>query len=193
MSSIASRHLLALGLAIAAFCLVPKPALAADAARIARGRYLVRLGGCNDCHTPGYFFGRPDRKHYLGGSDVGFAIPHLGVFVGPNLTPDKKTGLGRWTTGQIVAALTRGVRPDGRALAPIMPWLAFSHLRPSDATAIALYLKSLKPVSHAVAGPFRPGERVDVAVMSVLPADVYNRLQRPGTHPKDRRTSAGRH
>ena len=64
---------------------------------IARGKYLVTVGSCTDCHTPGSFFGKPDMSKYLGGSDVGFAIPHLGVFVGPNLTPDKATGLGNWT------------------------------------------------------------------------------------------------
>jgi hypothetical protein len=45
--------------------------------------------GCNDCHTPGYFFGKPDMARFLGGSEVGFEIPGLGVFHGPNLTPDK--------------------------------------------------------------------------------------------------------
>ena len=37
-----------------------------------RGRYLVNLGGCTDCHTPGYFFGMPDMSRLLGGSEVGF-------------------------------------------------------------------------------------------------------------------------
>ena len=50
---------------------------------IERGKYLVTLGGCNDCHTPGYFFGKPDTTRYLGGSEVGFEIPGLGVFLWP--------------------------------------------------------------------------------------------------------------
>ena len=33
---------------------------------IDRGKYLVTFGGCNDCHTPGYFFGKPDMTKYLG-------------------------------------------------------------------------------------------------------------------------------
>ncbi|HYL49249.1 MAG TPA: cytochrome c, partial [Stellaceae bacterium] len=49
--------------------------------QVARGKYLVTIGSCNDCHTAGYFFGKPDMAHALGGSDVGFAIPGLGVFV----------------------------------------------------------------------------------------------------------------
>ena len=62
--------------------------------RSPRGRYLVTIAGCSDCHTPGALLGAPDMKRYLGGSDVGFAIPGPGVFVGENLTPDKDTGLG---------------------------------------------------------------------------------------------------
>ncbi len=67
-------------------------------------------------------------SRFLGGSDVGFEIPGLGVFVGPNITPDKETGIGSWTAEEIVSAIQTGVRPDGRILAPIMPWHAFAHL-----------------------------------------------------------------
>ena len=44
----------------------------ADDAAVARGKYLVTLGGCQDCHTPGHFFGKPDMARALGGSEVGF-------------------------------------------------------------------------------------------------------------------------
>jgi mono/diheme cytochrome c family protein len=82
--------------------------------QVERGKYLVTLGSCTDCHTPGYFFGKPDMARYLGGSEVGFEIPGLGVFHGPNLTPDSETGLGNWTISQIVTAVQTGKRPDGR-------------------------------------------------------------------------------
>src|SRR5262245_38553978 len=55
---------------------------AADQKMIERGKYLVTLGGYMDCHSPGYFFGKPDMARYLGGSEVGFEIPGLGVFHG---------------------------------------------------------------------------------------------------------------
>jgi hypothetical protein len=38
----------------------------ADDAQIARGEYLVTIGGYNDFHTPGYFFGNPDMSRFLG-------------------------------------------------------------------------------------------------------------------------------
>ena len=148
---------------------------------IERGKYLVTIGGCSDCHTPGSFLGKPDAESYLGGSDVGFAIPGMGVFVGRNLTPDKETGLGGWTDDQVVAAITTGLRPDGRTLAPIMPWQALSQLTPDDARAIVAYLRSIPPVKHAVPGPFKPGEKPSVLVFTILPGEVYAGLPKPPT------------
>ncbi|MBR0822819.1 cytochrome c [Bradyrhizobium liaoningense] len=144
-------------------------AAAGDDSQIARGKYLVTIGGCNDCHTPGYFLGKPDMSRFLGGSDVGFEIPGQGVFVGSNITPDKKTGIGGWTREQIVKAIQAGERPDGRILAPIMPWHAFAALTADDATAIAVFLQSLKPVSNQTPGPFKPGEKVSTFVFRIMP------------------------
>jgi mono/diheme cytochrome c family protein len=120
-----------------------------------------------DCHTRGYFFGKPDMANYLAGSEVGFEIPGLGVFHGPNLTPDKETGLGNWTKEQIVKAMQEGVRPDGRMLAPIMPWRALANLTKEDALAIAAYLQSLPPVRNKVPGPFGPTEKPTSFVMKI--------------------------
>jgi mono/diheme cytochrome c family protein len=145
------------------------PSYAADNAQIARGEYLVTIAGCNDCHTPGYFFGQPDMERFLGGSDVGFEIPGLGVFAGRNITPDKETGIGSWTPEQIATAIQSGIRPDGRVLAPVMPWQAFAHLTKDDAMAIVAFLQSVKPVNNKVPGPFNPGEKVSSFTFRILP------------------------
>src|SRR5882757_4629437 len=134
-----------------------------------RGKYLVTVMGCNDCHTPGYFFGKPDMARFLGGSEVGFEIPGLGVFHGPNLTPDKETGLGGWTDAQILTALQKGTTPDGRMLAPIMPWHAFANLTPQDAQAVVAFLRSIPPVKNKVPGPFGPTEPPTSFVMKIVP------------------------
>ena len=42
--------------------------------QVQRGKYLVSIIPCTDCHTPGTFLGKPDMKRYLGGSEVGFEI-----------------------------------------------------------------------------------------------------------------------
>ena len=153
----------------------------AQSAQLKRGKYLVTLGGCNDCHTPGYFFGKPDMTRFLGGSEVGFEIPGRGVFHGPNLTPDRDTGLGNWSTEQIVTAITKGQRPDGRELAPIMPWHAFASLTPDDSRAIAAFLKSLTPVKNKVPGPFGPSEKPTSFVMKIVPPEGATPA---GPHPK---------
>jgi hypothetical protein len=172
---------LALALILAGACvaLPLRAANAADAQQIARGKYLVGLMSCTDCHTPGHFLGKEDATKYLGGSDVGFAIPGLGVFVGPNLTPDKDTGLGNWTAAQIATALTKGETPEGRILAPPMPWRNYASITKADALAIAAYLKTLPPVQHQVAGPFGPTQTPTTFVMTVLPGGVYARLAGP--------------
>lgn len=156
---------------------------AAAETQVQRGKYLVTIMGCSDCHTPGSFLGHPDTSRFLGGSDVGFSIPGLGVFPGRNLTPDPETGLGKWTTQQVVTAFTTGRRPDGRILAPIMPYEDFKYLTKSDALAIAAYLKSLKPVKNAVPGPFGPNDTPTTFVMTVVPGQVYASMPKPPGPP----------
>jgi mono/diheme cytochrome c family protein len=136
---------------------------------VERGKYLVTIGGCSDCHTPGTLLGMPDMARFLGGSEVGFELPGLGTFHAPNLTPDPETGLGTWTEAQIVTAITTGKRPDGRELAPIMPWRGLAALTPDDAMAIAIFLKSLPPVANKVPGPFGPNQTATSFVMRVIP------------------------
>jgi mono/diheme cytochrome c family protein len=165
------KHFLA-----AAAMLGASAAALADEDQVARGKYLVTLGGCNDCHTPGALLGKPDFSRALGGSEVGFAIPGLGVFAGPNLTPDKETGLGKWTDDQIIAAMTAGTTPEGRRLAPIMPYAALSHLTSDDAHAIVAYLRSLPPVKNAVPGPFGPKETPTTLVFVIVPGEVYAKM-----------------
>jgi mono/diheme cytochrome c family protein len=132
-----------------------------------RGRYLVTIMGCTDCHTPGHFLGQPDMTRFLGGSDVGFEIPGLGTFYGANLTPDA-TGIGGWSEAQIVTAIRTGTRPDGSQLAPAMPWMSYSALTDDDALAIAAFLKTLPAVENEVPGPFGPGEDPAGFVMKVV-------------------------
>ena len=108
--------------------------------------------------------------------NIGIVYPAaVGVWIGQNLTPDKETGLGDWTDDQIVAAITKGVRPDGRKLAPIMPWQELAALAPDDAKAIVAYLRSLPPVNHAVPGPFGPSETPSTLVFVIVPDEVYRK------------------
>lgn len=167
--SAATRAVRASLVAFAAFLTIGSPpASGTDRELVERGKYLAAIGSCTDCHTPGHFFGKPDKTRHLGGSEVGFEIPGLGVFYGPNLTPDKATGLGDWSEQDIVTAIRTGKRPDGRTLAPIMPWAGLAELTDADAKAIAVYLKSLPPVSNKAPGPFGPGDTPTSFVMKVV-------------------------
>lgn len=156
-------------LAATAAFVMSNAASAADDAKLKRGQYLTTIMGCADCHTPGVFLGKPDFARNLAGSDVGFAIPGLGYFWGPNLTPDDATGLGAWSEDEIVAALRTGARPDGRILAPSMPWRGYGVLTDDDAYAIAAYLKSMAPIRNdAEVAPVGWGETPKAPYQTVV-------------------------
>lgn len=129
-----------------ALLLLPAPALAEEA-DAERGRYLAAIMDCGGCHTRGVLLGQPDPELYLAGSEVGFELPGLGIFWPPNLTSDPETGLGNWTADEIITAVRTGARPDGRVLAPIMPYHAYAALTDEDTEALAAFLQSLPPAS----------------------------------------------
>lgn len=134
---------------------------------VKRGQYLAQIMDCGGCHNTGAFTPEPNLKTPLSGSTIGFEIPGLGIFYPPNLTPDEKTGLGSWSEEQIIAAVTKGERPDGRILAPAMPWMSYSAINADDAKALAAYLKSLTPVDHQVPAPVGAGEKAPAPYMTV--------------------------
>jgi mono/diheme cytochrome c family protein len=132
-----------------------------------RGRYLVSIMDCQTCHTDGAFIGKSDFQHPLAGSSIGHQVDGLGTFWPPNLTPDSQTGLGKWSIKDITIAIKEGRRPDGRELAPAMPWRSYSNLSETDADAIAAYLKSLPPSVSVVRQPVAPNAPVTTMVVRV--------------------------
>lgn len=141
---------------------------AAPAERLQRGEYLAAIMDCGGCHTPGILIGKPDMARKLAGSEVGFQIPGLGTFYPPNLTPDMETGLGSWSEQDIIKAVRTGARPDGRMLAPAMPYQSYSKLTDADALALASYFKSLPPVRHQVPKPVGPSEKATAPYLAVV-------------------------
>lgn len=117
---------------------------------VQRGEYLVNsILNCGNCHTPRGPAGAD--KPFAGGNL--FNEPPAFKVYSTNLTPDKETGLGGWTADQIKRAIMQGVRPNGTALAPIMPSAFYAGLTARDADAIVAYLRSLKPVKNEVKAP----------------------------------------
>jgi mono/diheme cytochrome c family protein len=135
---------------------------------VERGAYLASIMDCTGCHTGGALVGAPDPARHLAGSDIGFQVPGLGVFYPPNLTSDKETGLGNWSEDEIIAAVRTGARPDGRMLAPVMPWLSYAALTDEDARALAAYIKSLPPVAFKAPGPFGESEAPTAPYLTVV-------------------------
>src|SRR5258707_781110 len=64
-----------------------------------------------------------------------------------------------------------GVRPDGRALSPVMPWPAYAGMRQADVYAIAVFLKTLPPVKRHIPGPFKANEKTTTFRWRVIPPD----------------------
>ena len=118
-----------------------------------RGRYLVTVGSCGDCHaTPGPQ-GPLLKEMYLAGGYKA-ARKGTGTFVSTNLTPDKETGIGQWTDQDIKRVLRNGLAPDGRAIpGHLMPWPAFSNWTEEDRYAVVAYLRRTAPISHRIAPP----------------------------------------
>jgi mono/diheme cytochrome c family protein len=117
-----------------------------DPAVIERGRYLVEgAAHCGECHgavdpPAAARVGRP----LIGGME--FKLP-VGTFRVPNITPDPETGIGKLKDQEIARLIRYGVKPDGQAALPFMP---YADLSDDDLTAIISYLRTQKPVKHAV-------------------------------------------
>ena len=149
-------------------------AMKSDQDPVARGEYLVSIMSCQDCHTPGTFYGKPDLTRRLSGSDLGWAGP-WGVVRPRNLTPDEETGIGKWSKEQIVRALRTGMSADGTMLAPIMPWMNYAGvLTEDDAMAIASYLKSLPPVKHKNLDRIPPGQKPTGTYIAIPPPPAWD-------------------
>ena len=126
----------------------PSPATAPKQG-LERGRYLVEhVALCGDCHTPRNRLGVPNRNLYLAGAKVG----PLGQEI-PNITPDKKTGIGEWSREQIADSLLTAITPDGEPMEGLMAEViegGYKHMKREDALAIADYLKSIPPVANKI-------------------------------------------
>ncbi|MEP6767803.1 MAG: diheme cytochrome c-553 [Acidobacteriota bacterium] len=159
--------------------LVALPAAAqkpAPGGAAARGKYLVDIMSCNDCHTPfqmGPTGPEPDMTRMLSGHPAGMTLPPPPAPVGPwiwagtgsntafagpwgvtysaNLTPDKNTGLGIWTEDMFLKAMRTGKHMGtSRPIQPPMPWPWIAKANDADLKAIFAFLRSVPPISNRV-------------------------------------------
>ena len=162
-------------------------ALAADPSKVARGKYLVTVAGCNDCHTPwivGANGPEPDMTRMLSGHPQDFKVtspaktpdePWImtasvtntawsgpwGVSFTANLTPDPETGLGGWTQRNFTDTIRSGRHHGrGREILPPMPIRMYRNFTDDDLEAIFSYLGTIPVVKNRVPEPLPPAAPV---------------------------------
>lgn len=156
----------------------PPAAAAAAPSAVERGKYLVTIMVCNDCHTP-YHMGpngvpEPDMTRMLSGHPEGLKLPPppklpegpwnwVGAasntaFAGPwgvtysfNLTPDQNTGIGIWTEDSFVRAIRSGKHMGtSRSIQPPMPWPWYNKMTDEDLKSIYAYLRTIPAIVNRV-------------------------------------------
>lgn len=120
--------------------------------RVNYGKYLVTAAGCMDCHTrqeQGKFVGEP----FAGGME--FRFRDGSVVRSSNLTPDRETGLGNWTSEQFVNRFKMYAdsthadrRVSNGAFQTVMPWTMYAGMTTDDLSAMFAYLQTLSPVNQ---------------------------------------------
>lgn len=108
------------------------------AQQLKRGEYLVKMGDCIACHTA------PGGQAFGGG--LAFDTP-FGSIYSPNITPDKKYGIGNWTDAEFNKAVREGIAPDGQYLYPAFPFIYYNKLTDQDLQDIRAYLNAIPAVA----------------------------------------------
>ncbi len=132
---------------------IPDSALLAHTPNLANGKTMFDIGGCRSCHNV------PDEKVAVklgGGRALGSPF---GTFYVPNISSDKKDGIGGWSEAQFVTAMTKGTSPDGSHFYPAFPYTSYQRMNYDDLRDLFAYLKTLPAVQgrtrdHALPFPF---------------------------------------
>jgi mono/diheme cytochrome c family protein len=152
-----------------------------------RGKYLVMVGGCGECHSPKILAASgpvPDTTKLLSGHPSSVKLPEIpkgilgpsqwgaitsndmtawvgpwGVSFASNLTPHPATGIGNWSETLFFQTLKNGkFMGTSRDMLPPMPWQAIGKMSNDDLKAIFAYLKSLPPIDNAIPAPIPPSQ-----------------------------------
>jgi mono/diheme cytochrome c family protein len=137
---------------LAAFAPRETPPPKAPTTGVARGEYLVRaVGHCGECHTPRTMTMATDNSRFLAGNPKGPEDQAM-----PNITPDRDTGIGKWSVEEIADYLATGNKPDGDVAGGLMGEViegtlaGYKDLTKADLLAIAQYLKSIPAVRNKI-------------------------------------------
>lgn len=135
------------------------PAVGDKEALIKRGEYLAKIGDCIACHTNV----KKGTPAFAGGLPINTPF---GTFYSPNITPDKETGIGKWTEKDFLRAMKEGRSPDGSNYFPVFPYPYFAKMSDDDLRAMYAYFMNIPAVKQKnVLPPFpfnMPGARFSI-------------------------------
>jgi len=123
--------------------------------RVERGEYLANhVWLCMDCHSDRDWntFSAPPiaGTEGSGGDEFTREMGFPGHYYATNITPG---GIGDWTDGEVLRAITTGVSKDGRALFPIMPYIYLGKADKEDVYSVIAYIRTLNPVEKTYPKP----------------------------------------
>jgi mono/diheme cytochrome c family protein len=139
----------------------PKGPHIAAASQIDAGRYLVKIGGCNDCHTVGFVEtngANPPESEWLTGSPMGYGGP-WGVSYAANL----RLAFQNMSEEQFLTLAHEG---QGR---PPMPWPSLMAMSDDDLRAIYAYIRYLGPKGEVAPAPVPPGQKPRTPYVPFVP------------------------
>jgi mono/diheme cytochrome c family protein len=141
----------------AAAAVAAEPAF--DAASVARGRYLVTISGCNDCHTPGGMEKGPGvpEQDWLTGVPVGFQGPW-----GTSYPANLRLVINGLTEAQWIAHARKPRLPP-------MPWLNLREMSEQDLKAVYAFVRSLGPAGKPAPAYVAPGGKVTTPYVVFVP------------------------
>lgn len=118
--------------------------------RVKRGEYLANhVSACMDCHSKRdwstYSGPVTEGSFGMGGEKFDEALGVPGTVYSPNITP---SGIGHWTDGELFRAITTGVKNNGQALFPLMPYHFYGRMDKEDIYDIIAYIRTLKPIEN---------------------------------------------
>ncbi|MCA3264198.1 MAG: cytochrome c [Telmatospirillum sp.] len=123
----------------------------AKSAEINRGAYLAQaLGHCAECHSPRNAMGGLKRDMLYAGDRA-----HPGGGRVPNITPDRDTGIGKWSPADYQDLLSMGMTPAGDFVGGDMGEVVKNStgpLTPADRSAMVAYLRQLPAIANRISG-----------------------------------------
>ncbi|MFT2111084.1 c-type cytochrome [Marinomonas sp. 2405UD68-3] len=121
-----------------------------------QGKNIFNIGGCVSCHVSKLSEEQGDMIRLAGGKRF---KTEFGTFIAPNITPDKETGIGNWTTAQFANAMIHGVSPSNEHYYPAFPYTSYARMALQDVVNLKAYMDTLPAIvqqnaEHDLSFPF---------------------------------------